>query len=99
MAIPLPQKNLKIIPQSQTILQRIANADKSAADECLNVYGDFVWQLVRKYSQSDADAGKMVQEVFNDIWEYARRYDSAKLSENDFISMLVRHRLRQKNIH
>lgn len=99
MAVPLLHTNLKIASQPQTILQRIAGADKSAVGECLNAYGDFVWQLVRKYSASDADAGKMVQEVFEDIWQYAGRYDSAKLSENDFISMLVRHRLREKRVH
>ena len=91
--------NLEITSQSQTILQRVAIADKSAINDCLNTYGNFVWRTVRKCSISDTDAEKMVQDVFKDIWQYAARYDSAKFSEDDFISLLIRHRLRQKNVH
>ena len=75
MAMALRHINLEITSQSQTILQRIAAADKSAINECLNTYGDFVWQTVRKHSESNTGAEKMVQEVFKDIWQYAARYD------------------------
>lgn len=91
--------NAKLTLQSKTIMQRIADADKSAVVECLNAYGNFVWRTVRKVSSSDKDAEAIVENVFADICKYAKRFSSANLSENDFILMLIRNRLRQKQIH
>lgn len=82
---------------SQTLFQRIAEADKSAVVECMNVYGDFVWCAVKRFTNSDEEAETLVQSVFNDIWQFAGRFDSSKLNENDFISLIIRHRLRQSS--
>lgn len=85
--------------QPRTILQRVAGADKSAISDCLNAYGNLIWRTVRKQNLSSEDAEKIVQDVFTDIWRFAERYDSMKFSEDDFILMLIRHRLRENKIH
>jgi len=80
-----------------TILQRIAKADKKAVKECVDVYGSKVWALARKSTESITDAENLTQEVFLDIWSYAKCFDSNKFDELIFISLIVRRRVRAFN--
>jgi len=75
------------------ILHRIANDDKTAVEECLNVYGGLVWSLAKKYCYSREDVEDAVQEIFIDIWRYAGRFDAKKSPEISFIMLIARRRL------
>ena len=75
------------------VLHRIASGDKSAAEECLKLYGGLVWSLSRRMSPNVDDAEDAVQEIFIDIWKNAARFDSAQASETTFIAMIARRRL------
>lgn len=79
--------------KSPTILQRIARADKTAFEECVNCYGDFVWSLARKFTKTREDTEDAVQEIFIDIWKNAARFDPAKSPESAFIWLIARRRL------
>lgn len=79
--------------RSPTILQRIARADKTAFEDCVNFYGDFVWSLARKFTKTREDAEDAVQEIFIDIWKNSARFDPAKSPESAFIWLIARRRL------
>ena len=74
---------------SLTILQRIAEADKSAVEECLDKHGNLVWALAKKFTDSIEEAETATQEIFLDIWKCAKRFDSSKHEETDFIILIV----------
>ncbi len=76
-----------------TILQRIANKDKTAVKDCVDAYGNFIWALARKFTDSTEEAEAAVQEIFTDIWRYAERVDSNQSTENVLIALIARRRL------
>ena len=78
---------------TQAILKRIANGDKNAVQDCLNVYGGLIWSLARRMSPNTDDAEDAVQEIFIDIWKNAARFDAAQSSETTFVAMIARRRL------
>jgi RNA polymerase sigma-70 factor, ECF subfamily len=78
---------------NRSILQRIAEKDKTAVQECLNAYGGLVWALARRMCPRAEDAEDAVQEIFIDIWKNAERFDAAQASETTFVAMIARRRL------
>ena len=78
---------------SQTILQRIADGDASAVQDCLNKYGGLVWSLARKILPDKNECEDAVQEIFIEIWKNAERFDESQASETTFIAMIARRRL------
>lgn len=78
---------------TKTILQRIADGDQSAVDECLNTYGGLVWSLARRMLRNTEDAEDAVQEIFLDVWKNAERFDPDQASETTFVAMIARRRL------
>lgn len=78
---------------TKAILQRIAEGDKTAVQDCLNTYGGLVWSLARRMLSNSDDAEDAVQEIFIDIWKNAERFDAQQASEATFIAMISRRRL------
>lgn len=81
---------------TQSILQRIANGDQAAIQDCLSKYGGLVWSIARKMLRNSDDAEDAVQEIFVDVWKNAERFDEMKSSETTFIAMIARRRLIDK---
>jgi len=81
---------------TQAILQRIANGDGSAVQDCLTKYGGLVWSIARKMLRNSDEAEDAVQEIFVDIWKNAGRFDESRSSETTFIAMIARRRLIDK---
>ena len=81
---------------TKAILQRVANGERTAVQECLKKYGGLVWSIARKMLRSQEDAEDAVQEIFVDIWKNAARFDETKSSETTFIAMIARRRLIDK---
>ena len=78
---------------SKTILQRIAEGDKTAVEDCMKSYGGLVWSLARRMLQNVEEAEDAVQEIFIDIWKNAERFDEKQASETTFVAMIARRRL------
>lgn len=76
-----------------TVLQRIAQGDASAVQECIDGYGALVWSLTRRLCPSVAEADDVVQEIFIDLWKSAARFDPGTASEATFVAMIARRRL------
>ena len=84
---------------TKAILQRIANGDGNAVEDCLKKYGGLVWSIARKMLRNSDDAEDAVQEIFVDIWKNAARFDESKASETTFVAMIARRRLIDKIRH
>ena len=76
-----------------TLLQRVADADAAAVDECLGKYGGLVWSLARRMCPRHEDAEDAVQEIFVEIWRNAGKFDPEVASEATYITMIARRRL------
>lgn len=76
-----------------TILHRIAQGDEKAVSDCMNQYGNLIWLLAKKYTQTIEDAEDAVQEIFMEIWQNASKFDPSKASEITFVSLIARRRL------
>jgi RNA polymerase sigma-70 factor (ECF subfamily) len=76
-----------------TVLQRIAQGDASAVQECIDGYGALVWSLTRRLCPNAAEADDVVQEIFIDLWKSAARFDPGTASEATFVAMIARRRL------
>ncbi len=79
--------------ESLAILQRIAEADKTAVNDCIGCYGNLVWALARKYTDSSEEAEGATEEIFLDLWRYAACFDPAKFDETVFVFLVARRRL------
>lgn len=62
-------------------MQRIADKDKSAVDECLEKYGDLVWSLSKKFSRTETEAERAAAKIFEDIWTCTDCLDLTKNTE------------------
>lgn len=91
MELPAYQTNLS--SESSAILQRIGKTDKTAVKDCIDAYGNLVWALARKYTDSLEEAEIAAQEVFLDVWRYAGHCDPTKFDEAVFIFLIARRRL------
>ena len=78
---------------TKAILQRIAEGDKTAVQDCLDTYGGLVWSLARRMLSNTDEAEDAVQETFIDIWKNAERFDENQASETTFVAMIARRRL------
>lgn len=81
------------VPELEPLLQRVAQGDAQAVQECLDRYSGLVWSLVRRFSIDRQDAEDAAQEVFIEIWNKAGRYDATLSSEITFVAMIARRRL------
>jgi len=83
-------------PSPLSILQRIAETDKTAVKDCIDAYGSLVWALARKYTDSAEEAENATLEIFADIWKYVGRYNPIRFDEATFIFLITRRRLTKR---
>ena len=70
---------------ASTILKRIGKLDKSAVEDCVNTYGNLVWGLAKRSTNSIEEAEGLTLEIFNDIWSCAMQFNSTKCTEEEYI--------------
>lgn len=79
--------------KTRMILRRVSTGDKSAIEDCVNIYGSVIWALARKYTETAAEAENAVLEIFGDLWKYAKHFESIECVEVNFVWLIVRRRL------
>ncbi len=84
---------MKRFSVAQAILQRIADGDVDAVQDCLRTYGGLVWSLARRMLKNSEDAEDVVQDIFVDIWKNSERFDPSQASETTFVAMIARRRI------
>jgi RNA polymerase sigma-70 factor (ECF subfamily) len=77
----------------ESLIERIANGDRSAVADCIDRYSGLVWSLARRFIANEADAEEAVQEVFLELWANAGRFDPDRSGEATWISLVARRRL------
>ncbi len=78
---------------ASTILQRIAERDKTAVGDCIDEYGSFIWTLAKKFTESFEEAEAATEEIFTDIWQYCDAARNARSSDEKLIAMIALRRL------
>ena len=79
--------------ETLTILQRVAERDKTAVKDCIDTYGDFIWTLARKLTASREEAEAATEEIFIDIWRCCERARNTQSTEKKLIAMIALRRL------
>jgi len=72
------------------LLERVASGEATAFAECMDLHGDLVWSLARRFSPNRADAEDATQEIFLRLWKVAAQFDTTRGSEAVFIATLAR---------
>jgi RNA polymerase sigma-70 factor (ECF subfamily) len=80
---------------SSSILQRVAKGDRTAIKDCIHTYGDVIWSMAKKFTNSTEDAEAVTQEIFLNVWRYAARFEETNFDELLFITIIARRRLRK----
>jgi len=80
-------------PTDTPVLERIAAGDPAAVREALDLYGDLVWSLARRFTRTEADAEEAVQDIFVLLWRKSAQFDPSKGREATFVSVLARRML------
>ncbi len=78
---------------SLSIIRRIAEKDKTAVQDCIDTYGNFIWTLARKFTNSTEEAEAATRKIFMDIWRYAEGGGKTETAENLLITQIARRRL------
>lgn len=97
MAVARPRRGRcrsRVTPaQTPTVLQRIAQGEAAAVQECIDRHGPLVWALVRRMCPRGADPEDVVQEIFIALWKSAAQYDPRLALESTWVTTLARRRL------
>ena len=80
---------------SSTVLQRVSKGDRTAIKECIANYGDWIWSMAKKFTDSTEDAEAVTEEIFINIWRYAARCEETNFDELLFITIIARRQLRK----
>ena len=80
---------------SSNVLQRVAQGDRAAVEECINNYGNLIWSMAKKVTDSTKDAEAVTREIFLDIWRYAERFEQTDFDELLFITLIARRQIRK----
>jgi DNA-directed RNA polymerase specialized sigma24 family protein len=85
--------------EASTILRRIAEKDKTAVEDCIDAYGNYIWALARKFTRSREEAAIATEEIFTDIWQYSdRETTGARSTEENLIAMIALRRLIKSSV-
>jgi RNA polymerase sigma-70 factor (ECF subfamily) len=94
LAVQTSQRN-----NSLDILQRIAQRHKSALKDSIDSYGDLIWSMAKKFTDTTEDAEAVTQEIFLNIWRYAARFEETNFDELLFITIIARRQLRKYKVN
>ncbi len=90
-------KNILNGHQPPKLLARIAGLDQTAVSECVETYGNLIWNLATGLTRSTVDAENAAQNIFLDIWQNAKDFDCEKNDEQSFIKLIALRRLLKNN--
>ena len=79
--------------ETSTLLRRVVEKDKTAIQDCIDAYGNFIWALARKLTASREEAEAATEEIFIDIWRYCERERNTQSTEKKLIAMIALRRL------
>jgi DNA-directed RNA polymerase specialized sigma24 family protein len=81
--------------KSMNVLPKAAKGDRTAIQECIDNYGDWIWSMAKKFTNSTEDAEAVTEAIFLNIWRYAARFEQTNFDELLFITIIARRQLRK----
>jgi DNA-directed RNA polymerase specialized sigma24 family protein len=90
-----PSVQTKQRVSSSNVFQRASEGDRTAIKECIANYGDWIWSMAKKFTDSTADAEAVTKEIFLNIWRYAARREEINFDELLFITIIARRQIRK----
>lgn len=79
-----------------SILQRVAENDRKAINECIDKYGGLVWEMASRFSNDLADPEEIRRDIFDELWKRAGDFDPSRTDEVSFIATIACERLNRK---
>lgn len=79
--------------QERTILQRIADGDEHAPEDCLRHYGGLIRAMGSSWFSQSQDVEDLAQDVFIELWRCAHRFDPNVAAESSFVKMVTRRQM------
>ncbi len=74
------------------LIGRIADGDESALGELYDRYASMLLALARRVLGRQSDAEEVLQEVFLQVWNQARRYDTSRSAVSTWLVLITRSR-------
>lgn len=76
----------------RALIRRVADGEEAALNELYDRFSGTVNALALRVLKDTADAEEVVQEVFLQVWNRARRYDPGRASVSTWLMLLARSR-------
>lgn len=102
---PLKPAGGDISPPVDYLFRRLYNGDRTAAAECVTAYGAYVWTLAKKNLPSTHEAEKVSQQIFTDIWDFAKtagandeKCPDVETVRRIAVRRIIKHRWEARNI-
>ncbi len=73
----------------------MAQDNRTAIEECIDNYGNLIWSMAKKFTDSTEDAEAVTSEIFLNIWRYAAHFEQTNFDELIFITLIARRLLRK----
>jgi RNA polymerase sigma-70 factor (ECF subfamily) len=86
---PLPNSSKE---EERELLRRVAAGDQAALGELYDRFSGLLLALARRVLGNDQDAEEVLQEVFLQVWNQARRYDPSRSSVSTWLVLITRSR-------
>jgi RNA polymerase sigma-70 factor (ECF subfamily) len=80
---------------SSSILQRLVQGDRTAVKDCVDHYGNLIWAMAKKFTDTTEDAEALTREIFLNIWRFAARSEQTNFDELLFITIIAHRQLRK----
>lgn len=79
-------------PDDAILVERIVEQDQNALAELYERYSDVLLALARRILIDHSDAEEVLQEVFLQVWDQAKRYDGSRSSVSTWLVLITRSR-------
>lgn len=81
------------ITATRGVMQRIADGERNAVDDCSIKYGPLIWAWATKLTDSTSDAEAATRDILATISDSAKAFDSTQCNEVTFIKQICIRRL------
>ena len=82
------KESSKIVERRSVFVRLVAN-ETGAVEDCLKEYGNLVWAIAKNHAESAADAEKLTEGIFADIWKYAAPFGVNICDEKEFVALIA----------
>ncbi len=75
-----PGRGRSVPANDSELIRRVGGGDATALADLYDRHADVVFSLGLRITRDEAEAGRVVEQVFTYVWQHASRYDPARAS-------------------